>query len=138
MIRPEGRELEEEIETTLTETFSELRATVRKNLAALLIGLVVVLRMSRGWYGRLTLSGLGRGLPTTGSVKVRYKRLHRFLDNPHFQTETLSPGLLRAAVGPTPPALLPILVDPTTVGEVQMLTGSYPIEGRAVPVALLL
>jgi len=136
MIRPEWRELEEEIETTLAETFTEVRATVRKNLAALLIGLIVVLRMSRGWYGRLTLSGLCRALPTTGSVKVRYKRLHRFLDNPHFQPETLGPGLVRAAVGPTPLPLLPVLVDQTTIGEVQVLTGSYPVDGRAIPLAM--
>ena len=54
MIKPEWRELDEEIEAAFGETFWEVRATVRKNLAALLIGLVVVLRMSRGWYGRLT------------------------------------------------------------------------------------
>jgi hypothetical protein len=38
------RDLEGEIETTLRETFGEVRATVRKNLAALVIGLVMVLR----------------------------------------------------------------------------------------------
>jgi hypothetical protein len=85
MITPEWRELEEEIERTLLETFVEVRATVRKNSAALLIGLVVVLRMSRGWFGRLTLNGLSWALPTGGSARVRYKRLHRFLDNPHFR-----------------------------------------------------
>jgi hypothetical protein len=136
MIRPEWRELDEEIEAALGETFGEVRATVRKNLAALLIGLVVVLRMSRGWYGRLTLSGIGRAMPTVGSVKVRYKRLHRFLDNPHFRTDDLGPGLVRAAVGANPPSLLPVLIDQTTVGDVQVLTGSYPVDGRSIPLAM--
>ncbi len=98
-VRPEWRELEGEIEETIRETFSDLRATVRKNLAALVIGLVLVLRLPRGWYGRLSLSGVARGLPTRGEVTARYKRLHRFLDNPRFSNESLSAGLLRLAVG---------------------------------------
>jgi len=135
-IRPEWRELEGEVEETLGETFSGLRAAVRKNLAALVIGLVMVLRMPRGWYGRLSLSGVARGLPTRGDVTARYKRLHRFLDNPRFRNESLSAGLLRLATGGSCPALVPVLVDQTAVGDVQVLTASYPVEGRAIPLAL--
>jgi len=135
-VRPEWRELEAEMEEALREAFSDLRATVRKNLAALVIGLVMVLRMSRGWYGRLSLSGVSRALPTRGQVASRYKRLHRFLDNPGFRNESLSAGLLRLATGGTCPSLVPVLVDQTAVGEVQVLTASYPVEGRAVPLAL--
>lgn len=135
-IRPEWRELEGEVEGALGETFSDLRATVRKNLAALVIGLVAVLRMSRGWYGRLSLSGVARGLPTRGQVRARYKRLHRFLDNPSFRSESLSAGLLELATGGHCPPLVPVLVDQTAVGEVQVLTASYPLEGRAVPLAM--
>jgi hypothetical protein len=125
-----------EVEQTLRETFSELRSSVRKNLAALVIGLVMVLRTPRGWYGRLSLSGISRGMPTTGEVKARYKRLHRFLDNPRFRTEQLSAGLLRLAAGESCPALVPVLVDQTAIGDIQVLTGSYPVEGRAIPLAL--
>lgn len=134
--RAEWRDLEKEITETLQETFGDVRASVRKNLAALLIGLVMVLRTPRGWYGRLTLSGISRAMPTSGEVKARYKRLHRFLDNPHFRTEELSPGLLRLAAGPTCPSLLPVLVDQTAVGDVQVLTASYPVAGRAIPLSM--
>lgn len=135
-IRPEWRELEGEVEETLQETFSELRAPVRKNLAALVIGLVLVLRMPRGWYGRLSLSGVARGLPTRGEVTARYKRLHRFLDNPRFSNESLSAGLLRLTTGGSCPSLVPVLVDQTAVGEIQVLTASYPMERRAIPLAM--
>ena len=132
----EWRDLQGEVETTLRETFGDIRATVRKNLAALVIGLVMVLRTPRGWYGRLSLSGISRAMPTRGQVAARYKRLHRFLDNPHFRTEQLSSGLLRLAAGESCPSLVPVLVDQTAVGDIQVLTGSYPVEGRAIPLAM--
>jgi len=132
----EWRDLQAEVETTLRETFGEVRATVRKNLAALMIGLVMVLRTPRGWYGRLSLSGISRAMPTRGQVAARYKRLHRFLDNTHFRTEQLSSGLLRLAAGESCPSLVPVLVDQTAVGDIQVLTGSYPVEGRAIPLAM--
>lgn len=135
-VREEWRELEGEMEETLRETFSDVRATVRKNLAALVLGLVMVLRTPRGWYGKLSLSGISRGMSTRGEVKARYKRLHRFLDNPRFQTEALSAGLLRLASGEKCPSLVPLLVDQTAVGEVQVLTASYPVSGRAIPLSM--
>jgi len=135
-VREEWQELEGEVEETLRETFSVLRVSVMKNLAVLVIGLVMVLRTPRGWYGKLSLSGISRGMPTRGEVKARYKRLHRFLDNPRFQTEQLSAGLLRLAAGESCPSLVPVLVDQTAVGDVQVLTGSYPAEGRAIPLSL--
>lgn len=82
----EWKELYLEIEETLEEKFTVLRRTVVKNLAHLVIGLVIVLRTSRGWYGKLSLSGISRSMCTEAKVKARYKRLHRFLDNPHFQS----------------------------------------------------
>lgn len=134
--REEWRELEGEVEKALEETFSDVRATVRKNLAALVLGLLMLLRTPRGWYGRLSLSGVSRALPTRGKVTARYKRLHRFLDNPRFRNELLSAGLLRLATGGSCPSLVPVLVDQTAVGGVQVLTGSYPVEGRAIPLAM--
>jgi len=128
--------LEGEVRKALEETFSDVRATVRKNLAALVIGLVMLLRTPRGWYGRLSLSGVSRALPTRGQVTARYKRLHRFLDNPRFHSESFSAGLLRLATGGSCPSLVPVLVDQTAVGGVQVLTASYPVEGRAIPLAM--
>ena len=135
-IREEWRELEGEVRKALEETFSDVRATVRKNLAALVIGLVMLLRTPRGWYGRLSLSGVSRALPTRGQVTARYKRLHRFLDNPRFHNGSFSAGLLRLATGGSCPSLVPVLVDQTAVGGVQVLTASYPVEGRAIPLAM--
>ena len=129
----EWRELYREIEDTLEEKFTELRRTVIKNLAHLVIALVIGLRTPREWYGKLSLSGISRCMCTEGKVKARYKRLHRFLDNPHFQSEQLSPGLLELVVGEETPSLLPLIVDQTALGDVQVSTGSYPVEGRSVP-----
>ncbi len=81
----EWRELYQEIEDTLEEKFTELRRSVVKNLSHLVLALVILLRTPRGWYGKLSLSGISRGMRTEGEVKARYKRLHRFLDNPLFQ-----------------------------------------------------
>ncbi|MEW5901384.1 MAG: IS4 family transposase, partial [Acidobacteriota bacterium] len=82
------------------------------------------------------LSGVARALPTRGEVGARYKRLHRFLDNPRFSNESLSAGLLRLATGGSLPSLVPVLVDQTAVGQIQALTASYPVEGRAIPLAM--
>lgn len=132
----EWRELYREIEDTLEEKFTELRRTVVKNLAYLVIALVIVLRTPRGWYGKLSLSGISRGMCTEANAKSRYKRLHRFLDNPHFQSEQLSSGLLELVVGKKIPSLLPLIVDQTAMGDIQVITGSYPVEGRSVPLAM--
>jgi len=132
----EWKELYREIEDTLEEKFTSLRRTVVKNLAHLVIALVIVLRTPRGWYGKLSLSGISRGMCTEGKAKSRYKRLHRFLDNPHFQSSKLSSGLLELVVGKKIPSLLPLIVDQTAIGDIQVLTGSYPIEGRSVPLVM--
>ena len=132
----EWRELYREIEATLDDKFADLRRTVVKNLAHLVIALVIVLRTPRGWYGKLSLSGISRSMCTEGKAKSRYKRLHRFLDNPFFQNEQLSSGLLELVVGKEIPSLLPLIVDQTTMGDVQVITGSYPIEGRSIPLGM--
>ena len=132
----EWRELYREIEETLEEKFTALRRTVVKNLDHLVIALIIVLRTPRGWYGKLSLSGISRGMCTDGKAKSRYKRLHRFLDNPHFQSEQLSSGLLQLVVGEKIPSLLPLIVDQTAIGDIQVITGSYPVEGRSVPLAM--
>ena len=132
----EWKELYREIEETLEEKFTGLRKTVVKNLAHLVIALVIVLRTLRGWYGKLSLNGISRGMCTEGKPKSRYKRLHRFLDNPHFQSEQLSSGLLELVVGDKTPSLLPLLIDQTAIGDIQVLSGSYPVEGRSIPLTM--
>lgn len=132
----EWEELYQEVEQTLEEKFGELRRTVVKNPAHLVLALVLVLRTAGGWYGRLSLSGISRTMRTEGKMQARYKRLHRFLDNPHFHCGQLSAGLLDLIWGEERPSLLPLLVDQTAVGDIQVLTGSYPVEGRSIPLAL--
>jgi len=34
------------------------------------------------------------------------------------------------------PSLLPLIVDQTAIGDIQVITGSYPVEGRSVPLAM--
>ena len=128
-------ELCRQVADALEETFGDLRKPVVRNLAHLVVGLVMALRVSRGWYGRLSLSGISRGLQTSAKLGARYKRLHRFLDNPRFRMDQLSGGLLRLAGG-TSSGLLPLVVDQTALGEVQVVTGSCPVVGRAIPVAM--
>jgi len=125
-----------DLERMLDERFGELRKTAVKNLAHLVVGLVVALRGPRGWYGKLSLSGIARCMCTDGKVESRYKRLHRFLDNPHFKMEQLSGGVLRMVLGEASGELVPLLVDQTAVGDVQVLTGSYAVEGRAIPIGM--
>ena len=36
----------------------------------------------------------------------------------------------------TCPAFVPVLVDQTAVGDIQVLMGSYPVSGRAIPPAM--
>lgn len=34
------------------------------------------------------------------------------------------------------PSLLPLIVDQTAMGDIQVITGSYPVEGRSVPLVM--
>lgn len=43
---------------------------------------------------------------------------------------------LELVVGKKIPSLLPLIVDQTAIGDIQILTGSYPIEGRSVPLVM--
>lgn len=132
----EWKELYQEIEEALEEKFTELRRSIVKNLSHLVLALVILLRTPRGWYGKLSLSGISRGMRTEGQVKARYKRLHRFLDNPCFKMEDLSSGLLELVVGEETPSLLPLIVDQTALGDIQVITGSYAVEGRSIPLVM--
>lgn len=126
-----------ELEETLEEQFVELRKAAAKNVAHLVVGLVVALRGPRGWYGKLSLSEIARCMCTGGRVQSRYKRLHRFLDNRYFRLEHLSGGVLRMVLKEGESNLVPLLVDQTAFGDVQVLTSSYAVEGRAIPIGMV-
>ena len=125
-----------EIEDTLNKKFKGFRRSIIKNLAHLIIALVIVLRTPRGWYGRLSLSALARGICTKGNVKTRYKRISRFLDSPFFNRSLLTKGFIELVLGKDKPKILPIMVDQTTVGGVESVVASYATEGRALPLSI--
>jgi len=125
-----------EFEEVLTKDFGHLTRPIRKNLIHLVFALILLLRGPRGWYGKISLSGIARTLPTEGTLKARYKRLHRFLDNPHFTMDSISKGLLTLIQYQQKDGLLPLVVDQTAIGDVQVIAGSYPVEGRAIPVSM--
>lgn len=125
-----------EFEEVLNKDFTCLSRPTVKNLIHLVFALVMLLRTPRGWYGKISLSGIARTFPSQGTLKSRYKRLHRFLDNSHFKMEDLSPGLTHLAKGKEEGGLLPLAIDQTAIGDVQILVGSYPIKARAIPIAM--
>jgi len=125
-----------EFEEVLRKDFACLSRPTAKNLIHLVFALIMLLRTPRGWYGKISLSGIARTFPTEGTLRSRYKRLHRFLDNSHFKMEDLSEGLVHLAKGKEEGKLLPLAIDQTAIGDVQILAGSYPIKTRAIPVAM--
>ena len=125
-----------EIKDILSDGFGNLRQTVIKNLSHLIISLTMLIRTHRGWYGRLSLMGIARVMKTGGNVKTRYKRLSRFLDNQQFQMSDLTLPLMNILVKEKDIDFLPLIVDQTTIGDVQVITGSYPYNGRSIPLAM--
>ena len=76
----------DEFKKILEREFPSLKKTVARNLTLFIFSFVLLLRTYRGWYGRLTLGGIARCLPTKTDGRNRYKRVTRFLDNKNFQT----------------------------------------------------
>ena len=123
-----------EFKQILEREFPSLKKTVTRNLACLILAFVLLFRPHRGWYGRLTLGGIARCLPTEGGGKSRYKRVTRFLDNENFQTISLTTDLARL---PYPEEdLLPVIIDQTQIGDVQVISANVPTEGRSIPLAI--
>jgi hypothetical protein len=112
----------------------DVRVTIRRNLTLVTVAMLQVFRAVRGGYGRLSLSALGRCLPTGGALKGRYKRLLRFLANKHFDAESLVPALVRLALPRRVRALVPILVDQTDIGGTPTLMAGLIHRGRVLPV----
>lgn len=118
------------------EHFSSLSKPVLKNIVEAVIALVLLLRTPRGWYGRITLSGIARCMLIEGTMKSRYKRLERFLTNSRFKTSDAIIGLFNLAVKLDRNRFLPLLVDQTAIRDVQVISASFPCKGRAIPLAM--
>jgi len=123
-----------ELKEILEREFPSLKKTITRNLSCLIFAFVLLLRTHRGWYGRLTLSGIARCLPTEGTGRSRYKRLTRFLDNKNFKMINLSTDLVRLIYEEE--NLLPIIIDQTAIGDIQVISASVPAEGRSIPLAI--
>lgn len=126
-----------ELKTRLEVHFSSLSKPVLNNIIEVVTAMLLVLRIPRGWYNRLTLSGIARCMKTAGIFKIRYKRLDRFLRNKNFETEQTISGLLDLTYGNSSNSedFLPLLIDQTAVGDVQVIAASFSYQGRAIPVA---
>jgi hypothetical protein len=123
-----------ELRQILQREFPLLRKTVARNLTLLIFAFVLLFRTHRGWYGRLTLGGIARCLPAEGDSRSRYKRVSRFLDNNHFHMVNLTTDLARLTYPEED--LLPIIIDQTAIGDVQVLSANVPTEGRSIPLAI--
>ena len=130
------KEFTAELKNRLEKHFSSLPKPVLKNITEVVTALVLFLRTPRGWYGRMTLSGIARCMNTEGNARIRYKRLDRFLRNKRFEPEQTISGLLSLTYGEDTNQLLPILIDQTAIGDVQVIAGSFSYQGRAIPVAI--
>ena len=80
---------------------------VLRNIVEIVIALVTLLRTLRGWYGRLMLNGIARCMKTKGDVRIRSKRLDRFLRNKKFETGKTVLGLFKLTYGDNSRDLLP-------------------------------
>ena len=58
----------DEFRESLQKEFPSLRKTITRNLTCLIFALIFLLRTHRGWYGRLTLSGISRCFPSEGKA----------------------------------------------------------------------
>ena len=133
-MRKTGEEELTELKNILGREFPSLRKTVTRNLSCLIFAFLLLFRTYRGWYGRLTLSGIARCLPTEGTGRSRYKRLSRFLDNKNFQMINLTMDLVRLIYPEE--NLLPVIIDQTAIGDVQVISANVPTEGRSIPMAI--
>jgi hypothetical protein len=130
----EGLAPPQRLRAVLAQTFPGLRRSVLTNLVVLTEAFLLLVRGGRSGQGRLSLHAITRQLRTPGRPQSRYKRLHRFLDCARFDPASGLAGLVRLALGTRPACrLLPVLVDQTTIGMVQVLHLGTPYRGRVLP-----
>ena len=123
-----------ELKKILEREFPCLKKTITRNLSCLIFAFILLLRTYRGWYGRLTLSGIARCFTARATSKNRYKRLTRFLDNENFQMVDLTTDLVRLTYEEED--ILPVIIDQTAIGDVQVISANVPAEGRSIPLAI--
>jgi hypothetical protein len=112
-----------------------LRLSILKNLAAITYAFLVLSKGGRSGYGRLSLSSIARSLYAEGTQKSRFKRLSRFLNNRLFSEELIVPYLLHFVIGTSQECLIPVIIDQTSIGTVQVIMAGVLFCGRVLPVA---
>src|SRR5438552_1854740 len=83
--------------------FSDLRRTVRKNLARLTCAFLHLAWSIRFGYGGLHLTSIARVLPQGKKFKSSYKWLSRFLKCKYFDASSLAECMLAVILGNKPP-----------------------------------
>lgn len=123
------------LQQLLDTHFRPLRRTVRKNLARLTAAFLRLAASVRFGYGGLHLAAVARLLPQGTTFKSNYKWLGRFLRCRSFDPTSLAECMLSLILGRQPAPWTLVVVDQTTLGDVEVLNAAIPLEGRAVPVA---
>jgi len=113
----------------------DLRLSIVKNLASITYAFLVLSSGGRSGNGRLSLSAIARALYAEGTQKSRFKRLSRFLNNNLFSSEVIVPYLIYFVIGVPKEFFIPVVVDQTTIGTVQVLMAGVLFSGRVLPVA---
>lgn len=129
------KELTDTIGQLIESHFPLLRRTVRKNLSRLTAAFLLLAVSVRFGYGGLHLTSVARALGQDSTFKSRYKWLSRFLKCKYFDPSSLAECMLTLVLGQKPPPWVIVLIDQTTIDEVQVISAAIPFHGRAVPVA---
>lgn len=112
-----------------------LRLTILKNLAAVTYAFLVLSKGGRSGNGNLSLSAIARALYADGTQKSRFKRLARFLNNRLFTAEVIVPYLIYFVIGTSNERFIPVVVDQTAIGTVQVIMAGVLFSGRVLPIA---
>ncbi|MFN3739535.1 MAG: hypothetical protein ACK4TF_02530 [Thermodesulfovibrionales bacterium] len=111
-----------------------LRLSILKNLTAITCAFLRLSSGGRSGNGRLSLSAIARSLYTEGSQKSRFKRLSRFLANRLFTPEVMIPNIVSFVFEGIDCKFIPVVVDQTTIGGVQVLMAGILFSGRVLPI----
>lgn len=112
-----------------------LRVSILKNLAAVTYAFLILSKGGRSGNGKLSLSALARAFYAEGTQKSRVKRLSRFLNNRFFSSEVIVPYLIYFVIGVPNESFIPVVIDQTAIGTVQVIMAGVLFSGRVLPVA---
>jgi hypothetical protein len=114
-----------------------LRLSILKNLASITYAFLSLSKGGRSGNGKLSLSAIARALYAEGTQKSRFKRLSRFLNNKSFSPSVVIPQLIFFVMGMPKEAFVPMVVDQTTIGGVQVIMTGLLFSGRVLPVGFI-